>query len=167
MDNMAIIVRDDAYDKVLTPLTFAYLAAASNIEVNMLFVSWAVRYLGKGLETAPCSHPGTDEWMASLVAKAGLPPDPREILKALKATGKVHLYACSLASRIFERGKPDPRSGRNHRRGLVLAGEGERRAHAVFLAPTDCRGPGRDSGSGSSTRGARLNLVDLRRQAVV
>src|SRR5215467_10994848 len=43
MDNMAIIVRDDAYDKVLTPLAFAYLAAASNIEVNMLFVGWAVR----------------------------------------------------------------------------------------------------------------------------
>jgi peroxiredoxin family protein len=101
MEKLAIIVRDDAYDKVLTPLAFAYLASASNIEVDMLFVNWAVRYLGKDLSTGPCSHPGTDEWVASQVAKAGLPPDPREIIKALKATGKVHLYACSLASQIF------------------------------------------------------------------
>ena len=109
MERLAIIIRDDAYDRVLTPLAFAYLGAASGVEVDLLFVNWAVRLLSTGGEPAPVGggHAGTDDWLRRQVAKAGLPTDVREILQALKATGRVRLYACSLAAQIFEVSEAD------------------------------------------------------------
>jgi peroxiredoxin family protein len=102
MQRLAIIVRDDAYDRVLTPLAFAYGAAASGVETDFLFVSWAVRLLTVDGAPAPATHPGEDAWLQTQVAKAGLPPKIRDILSALKATGKVRFYACSLATQIFD-----------------------------------------------------------------
>lgn len=101
MERLAIVVRDDAYDRVLTPLAFAYGAAASGIETDFLFVNWAVRLLTNEGVPAPVTHPGEDAWLKAQVAKAGLPPEIRDILRALKATGKVRFYACSLAAQIF------------------------------------------------------------------
>src|SRR5688572_5011785 len=102
MERLAIIVRDDAYDRVLTPLAFAYGAAASGIETDLLFVNWAVRLLSIDGMPAPVTHPGQDAWLKGQVAKAGLPPEIRDVIRALKATGKVRFYACSLAAQIFD-----------------------------------------------------------------
>ena len=105
MESMAIVVRDDSYDKILTPLAFAYLQASEGVEVNMLFVNWAVRALteaGAGNMKIQGDHADQDAWVRAQVAKAGLPVEIYDIIKALKATGKVNLYACSLAAAIFE-----------------------------------------------------------------
>ncbi len=104
MKSMAIVVRDDAYDKILTPLAFAYLAAAEGTKVDMLFVNWAVKALTKEGAAAlkiDGHHAADDGWVREQVAKAGLPNDIYEVLKALKGTGNVSFYACSLAGAIF------------------------------------------------------------------
>ncbi|MCD6734107.1 MAG: DsrE family protein [Burkholderiaceae bacterium] len=104
MESMAIVVRDDAYDKILTPLAFAYLAAAEGTKVDMLFVNWAVKALTKdGAASLKVDgrHAEQDAWVRERVAKAGLPPDIYDIIKALKGTGNVNFYACSLAGAIF------------------------------------------------------------------
>lgn len=104
MQSLAIVVRDDAYDKILTPLAFAYLQASEGTEVDMLFVNWAVKALtesgAKSLKVDG-QHAAQDAWVRQQVAKAGLPPDVYDIIRALKSTGKVRFYACSLAASIF------------------------------------------------------------------
>lgn len=105
MKSMAIVVRDDSYDKILTPFAFAYLQASEGTDVDMLFVNWAVRALteeGAKAIRIQGDHAGDDEWVRQQVAKAGLPTEIPDLIKALKETGKVNFYACSLAASIFE-----------------------------------------------------------------
>ncbi|MDT3707823.1 MAG: DsrE family protein [Thiobacillus sp.] len=104
MKSMAIVIREDAYDKLLTPLVFAYLASAEQTQVDMLFVNWAVKALtveGAANLRMDGRHAADEPRVREAVAKAGLPNDVYEILKALKATGCVNMYACSLAGAIF------------------------------------------------------------------
>lgn len=104
MKSMAIVIRDDAYDKLLTPLVFAYLASAEQTQVDMLFVNWAVKALTADGAASLCMdgrHAADEPRVREAVAQAGLPNDIHEILKALKATGCVNMYACSLAGAIF------------------------------------------------------------------
>ena len=104
MKSMAIVVRDDAYDKILTPLVFAYLASAEGTHVDILFVNWAVKALTAEGARNLCMdgrHAADEAMVRESVAKAGLPNDIYEILKALKASGFVNFYACSLAGAIF------------------------------------------------------------------
>lgn len=121
MKSMTIVVRDDAYDKILTPLAFAYLAAAEGTQVDILFVNWAVRALteedARALRVEGI-HADQDAWVRERVAAAGLPNDINALLKALKGTSKVNFYACSLAASIF---KVDERSLIPEASGIVGA----------------------------------------------
>ena len=104
MKSMSIVVRDDSYDKILTPLAFAYLQAAEGTQVDILFVNWAVRALtedGAAEIHIQGEHADDEPMVRARVAQAGLPSDLMEILKALKSTGSVNFYACSLAASIF------------------------------------------------------------------
>jgi len=104
MKSMTIIVREDSYDKILTPLAFAYLQASEGVQVDMLFVNWAVLALTeKGAKNIKVQgeYADRDQWVREQVAKAGIPNDIYTLIKAIKETGCVNFYACSLAATIF------------------------------------------------------------------
>lgn len=110
MAGLAIVVRESAYDRILTPLAFAYLSASSGQEVEMLFVNWAVRALSKRhSDDFPISaeRAGSEDWLKQQISSAGLPTKISDLLQLLRQTGKVRLYACTLAAQIFGVGEDD------------------------------------------------------------
>lgn len=104
LERLAIVVREGAYDRVLTPLAFAHLAAASGAQVDLLFVNWAVRAVMQGeADHLPMSaeHAQEGDYVRRQVELAGLPAQISQLVAQLKQSGKVAIYVCSLAAQIF------------------------------------------------------------------
>ena len=102
MEKLGIVVRDDAYDKIITPLTFAYVQAKQGVKVDMLFVLWAVGALTEDgarsltVDGMPPNQNGCDNACALTVSRRR-----SNYLKLLAATGNVKLYGCELAASTF------------------------------------------------------------------
>jgi len=104
MDRLAIVISWDSYDKLLCPFVFAYLQSLEGTQVDIFFVSWAVRTLtAKGAAEIKIEghHADQDEYVKKQVADLGLPAGVLDFLKTLKDTGCVNLYGCDMAAKIY------------------------------------------------------------------
>ncbi len=104
IQRLAIVIRDDGYDRLLTPLTFAYVQASHGVQVDILFVLWAARVLtvdGAKSVKVTGQHAHEEAWLRQALADEGSPVEIHDFLKLLQRTGAVNLYACKLAAATF------------------------------------------------------------------
>jgi peroxiredoxin family protein len=105
LNRLAIVVRDDAFDRLLTPLTFAWEMGRSGVQVDVLFVLWAVRILtpdgARNCQIDP-RYADREGWLRERLQRDGDPLEITEFLKLLKSTGQVRLHGCRLAAMTFD-----------------------------------------------------------------
>lgn len=104
MNRLAIVISEDSYDKLLCPFVFAYLQSLEGTQVDMYFVSWAIRALtvdGAKAIRINGHHAEDDQYVRDQVAGLGLPNDIVAFIKVLKETGCVNIYGCDMAAKIY------------------------------------------------------------------
>jgi peroxiredoxin family protein len=100
-NRLALVVKGDSYDDLLLAFSFAGIAASAECDVVMFFTNRAARRLRRGgLSDITADDPVGAEFM---VGAEGMGfHDLAEMLRDLKATGRVRVYLCSRGARIWD-----------------------------------------------------------------
>ncbi len=107
---LAIVIRDDAFDRLLTPLTFAWEMGRKGVEVDILFVLWSVRLLtNEGVRESRMDprYAHREEWLKQRLQRDGDPLEIHDFFKLLASTGHVRLHGCRLAAMTFDVAEDD------------------------------------------------------------
>lgn len=100
---LAIIVQGGTLDKLYCTFILASTAAAMDTEVHLYFTFWGLNMLAKGaMEKAglPATYKHLEEQMKRNLARMKY-PTPYEMLKRLKQSGMLTIYACSPSMEMF------------------------------------------------------------------
>ena len=100
---MVIVVHSGTVDKLLCAFTLASTAASMDIETNLYFTFWGLSMLKKGaMDQAglPATYKEYEETLKTKLKEMNY-PTPYEMLKRMKATGNVKVYACSPTMEMF------------------------------------------------------------------
>jgi peroxiredoxin family protein len=100
---LVLIVHSGTIDRVLCAFILGSTAAAMDIETHLYFTFWGLNLLKKGaLDKAPlpATYKQYEEMMKTKLKEMKY-PTPYEMLKRMKASGNVTVYACSPTMEMF------------------------------------------------------------------
>ena len=100
---MALVIHSGTADKLLCAFTLASTAAAMDMEVHLYFTFWGLSTLKKGaMDKAglPATYKEFEPMMQAKLKEMNY-PTPYEMLKRMKQTGNVKVYACSPTMNMF------------------------------------------------------------------
>lgn len=100
-ERLAMIVKSDGYEDLLLALSFAGIAAASEIEVAMFFTNRAARRLRVDGLSAIEVGDEVGQQFRSGAEELGF-GDLGEMLREVKASGRVRVFLCSRGARIWD-----------------------------------------------------------------
>ncbi len=105
----ALIIHSGTIDKLLAAFTLGSTAAAMDMETHLYFTFWGLNMLKKGaLEQAglPATYKQYEEMLKTKLKQMNY-PTPYEMLKRMKSSGNVKIYACSPTMEMFGITKDD------------------------------------------------------------
>lgn len=106
---LAIIVHSGTLDRLYCAFTLGSTATAMDMETHLYFTFWGLNMLVKGaLEKAglPATYKHMEEQLKKRLGEMKY-PTPYELLKRMKASGLLKIYACSPTMEMFGIKKED------------------------------------------------------------
>ena len=106
---LAIIVHSGTLDRLYCAFTLGSTATAMDMETHLYFTFWGLNMLVKGaLEKAglPATYKHMEEQLKKRLGEMKY-PTPYELLKRMKASGLLKIYACSSTMEMFGIKKED------------------------------------------------------------
>jgi peroxiredoxin family protein len=106
---LAVVIQSGTLDKIYCALILASTAVAMEMEAHLYFTFWGLNVLVKGAMekmSLPTMYKHLEDTMNKNLKKMNY-PTPYDMLKRLKQSGMLQVYACSPSMKMFEIKKED------------------------------------------------------------
>lgn len=106
---MALIVHSGTMDRLLSALILSSTAVSMDFEVHLYFTFWGLMMLKKGemdKTILPATYKHMENQLKEKLKQMGY-PTPYEMLRRMKGTGKLKVYACTPTMEMFDIAKND------------------------------------------------------------